>query len=129
MTPTFSSAGRPAGNLSSTTHCRNSSQNTGQLSSRPYLSRRMARSRSVVAGVMRSTIELGKATLRANPAREVGIDQLGETGDRVLGDVAVAGNVVAGHHREGRDAGRAAALQAGDDQAEGGLRRVDVARR
>ena len=37
VTPTFSSAGRPAGNLSSSTHCVNSSQNTGQLSSMPNL--------------------------------------------------------------------------------------------
>ena len=69
MTPTFSSAGRPAGNLSSTTHCRNSSQKTGQLSSTPHWSRRIARSRSVVAGVMRSTMELGRRRWRGSMRR------------------------------------------------------------
>ncbi len=86
----------------------------------------MARSRSVVAGVMRSTIELGKATFARIHCGELGIGKLGEARDRVLGDVAVAGNVVAGHHGERRDAGRAAALQPRCDQAEGGLRRVGV---
>ena len=76
---------------------------------------------------MRSTIELGNATFFADPACELGIGEFGEAGDRVLGDMAVAGNVVAGHHRERRDARLAPPLQAGGDQAERGLRRCEVA--
>ncbi len=89
----------------------------------------MPRSRSVVAGVMRSTIELGKATFARIQLRELGIGKLGEPRDRVLGHMAVAGNVVAGHHGEGRNARGAAPLQARRDQAEGGLRRLRLCAR
>jgi hypothetical protein len=41
------------------THCLKGSDTTGQLSTMPALSRSQARSSGVVAGVMRSTIELG----------------------------------------------------------------------
>ncbi len=61
--PTSSKAGRPAGNSSSTTHWMKSSQKTGQASSMPNSSRVILRSRSEVAGAMRSTMPLGKATL------------------------------------------------------------------
>mmetsp|Transcript_10065 Transcript_10065/g.25064 ORF Transcript_10065/g.25064 Transcript_10065/m.25064 type:complete len:211 (-) Transcript_10065:1123-1755(-) len=54
--------GRPAQKLSSITHCRKGSAMTGHSSSTPYSSRSRARCSGSVAGVMRSTIELGKGT-------------------------------------------------------------------
>ena len=72
--PTFSHCGRPSGKLSSTTHCRNSSQKTGQASMTPNCSAAILRSRSLVAGVMRSTIALGKATLDAIQSANVASD-------------------------------------------------------
>ena len=50
---------------SSSTHWVKGSQTTGHASSTPKRSATWARSSSVVTGVMRSTIELGKATCRA----------------------------------------------------------------
>mmetsp|Transcript_56567 Transcript_56567/g.132160 ORF Transcript_56567/g.132160 Transcript_56567/m.132160 type:complete len:245 (+) Transcript_56567:118-852(+) len=58
----LSQDGRPEGNLSSTTQSRKLSQMTGQPSSRLYLSLSSAFASSVVAGVMRSTIEFGNIT-------------------------------------------------------------------
>ncbi len=63
--------------------------------------------------------------MRSDPAREFRIGEFGDAGDGVFADMAVAGNVVARHHGERRDAGGAAALQAGDDQPERGFRRLD----
>ena len=71
---------------------------------------------------------VGEGDVVADPLREFGIGELGEARDRVLGHMAVAGDVVAGHHGEGRNARRAAALEARRDQAEGGLRRRRRAR-
>ena len=62
VTPTFSSAGRPIGKLSSTTHCRNGSQVTGTGSSPRPKAAAIVFSRGPVPGVMRSTMPLGKAT-------------------------------------------------------------------
>ncbi len=50
---------------SSSTHCVKGSQTTGQASVMPKRSATWARSSSVVTGVIRSTIELGKATCSA----------------------------------------------------------------
>ena len=44
----------------------------------------MPRSRSVVAGVMRSTMPLGKATLSLHPVGELRVDQRGEPDDARL---------------------------------------------
>ena len=71
-TPASSNAGRPAGKWSSTTHWMKSSQNTGQASSMPNSSRVIARSRSPVAGAMRSTMPFGKATLSRIQAASCG---------------------------------------------------------
>jgi hypothetical protein len=46
----------------------------------------------------------------------------GKAGNRRMSDLAIAGNVVAGHRREGRDVLVAAGFQAGDDQPEHGFR-------
>ncbi len=92
----------------------------------PNVSAQWAISRAVVAGVMRSTMEFGKATFAAIQSAKAGSLQPCETGDGVLGDVAVAGDVVAGHHRERHEAGRAAALQARHDEAEHGIRIVGI---
>ncbi len=61
--------------------------------------------------------------LRTQPASAV-IDQIGKADDGVLGDVAVAGDVVAAHDREGRVPSARRRLQAGKDQAEGGFWRA-----
>ena len=95
----------------------------------PNSSRVIARSRSPVAGAMRSTMPFGKATLSRTQAARLGVLRLGEAGDGVAGDDAVVRDVVAGEHGEGREAGGAAGAQAGEDQAEDGLGRVGVARR
>ena len=124
--PTSSKAGRPAGKRSSTTHWMKSSQNTGQASSMPNSSRVIARSRSEVAGAMRSTMPLGKATLSRTQAASFGSCASARPSDGVARDDAVVRDVVAGEHGEGRDAGGAAGAQAGEDQAEHGLGRVGV---
>ena len=71
-TPASSYGGRPKENESSSTHCVNGSHTTGQRSSTPNRSRTSARSSSVVTGVIRSTIELGKRTSRATHAPSSG---------------------------------------------------------
>ena len=65
-----------------------------------------------------------KSDIAADKGGKRGIGHLGEADDGVLGDVAVARKIVAGHDRIGRDAGGAPLLQAGGDEAEGRLRRV-----
>ena len=60
---TFSNAGLPLGKLSSRTHCLKLSQKIGQPSLIPYCWAHAFRSRSPVAGVIRSTIPFGQATL------------------------------------------------------------------
>ena len=74
-TPTCSSAGRPRGKLSSSTHWMKSSAKTGLSSMMPKSSRIMARSRSLVAGVMRSTMPFGKATFAAIQSAKAGSDR------------------------------------------------------
>ncbi len=60
--PAIDQSGRPCGNRSSITHWLNGSVTTGAASSIPRRAAIAARSRSVVAGVMRSTMVDGKAT-------------------------------------------------------------------
>ena len=74
-TPTFSSAGRPVGKRSSSTHWRNGSHATGTASIRPKVGGASARSRSEVAGVMQSTMELGKATFAATQSASAGSER------------------------------------------------------
>ena len=57
---------------SSSTHCVKGSQTTGHRSSIPNRSRTSARSASVVTGVMRSTMELGKRTSRSTQSPSSG---------------------------------------------------------
>ena len=71
-TPASSSGGRPRLNRSSSTHCVKGSHTTGHPSSMPNRSRTSFRSSSVVAGVIRSTIELGKGTSRSTQAPSSG---------------------------------------------------------
>ncbi len=61
-TPASSSGGRPRPKSSSSTHWWNGSQTTGHRSSTPNWLARLARSSSVVTGVMRSTMQLGNRT-------------------------------------------------------------------
>ena len=67
---------------------------------------------------------IGKCDVGANPARELGIGKLREAGDGVLGDMTVAGDIVAGHHGERRNSCGPAALERGGDEAKRRLRRV-----
>lgn len=60
-TPTASNAGRPAENSSSRTHWVNGSATTGHRSAMPVRAATSSASPFGVAGVMRSTIELGNA--------------------------------------------------------------------
>ena len=69
---------------------------------------------------------IGEGDAPANPAREFGIGELSEAGDGVLGDMTVAGDVVAGHHGERRNSCGAAALERGGDEAKRRLRRFRV---
>ena len=65
IAPARSHAGRPAAKSSSMTHCVNGSVTTAPSSRAPSASPIRARSSSVVAGVIRSTIVEGKVTLAA----------------------------------------------------------------
>ena len=56
-----------------------------------------------------------------DPVGEVRIGQTCKTADRRFGDLAIARDVVAAHHREGRNVSLPARPQPGDDQAENGL--------
>ena len=105
-TPTSSNAGRPAGKSSSTTHWMKSSQNTGQASSMPNSSRLIARSRSPVAGAMRSTMPFGKATVVAHPGGEPGSCASARPATASRQTHAVVRDVVAGQHGERRGARR-----------------------
>ena len=77
---------------------------------------------SVVAGVMRSTMPLGNATLSRTQAARPLVEIVRQPGDGIAGDDAVVGDVVARHDGERRDARRLAARQPGQHQAERGLR-------
>ena len=72
VAPAASQAGRPSGKRSSITHWVNGSVTTGQASSRPSAAATRARSASVVAGTMRSTMVSGQATSPRDEAPEVG---------------------------------------------------------
>ena len=81
-----------------------------------------------VGGGGRDTVDhrIGESDVRPDPAREFRIGEFRNARDGVFANAAVAGNVVARHHGEGRDAGGATALQAGDDQPERGPRRLEA---
>ena len=79
-----------------------------------------SRSASVVDGVIRSTMQLGKAHRGVDPGRELGVGQPGEPDDRLPGVVAVALEVVAGQHGERGGAGVAPSAQPLDDVRERG---------
>mmetsp|Transcript_17032 Transcript_17032/g.51318 ORF Transcript_17032/g.51318 Transcript_17032/m.51318 type:complete len:254 (-) Transcript_17032:1203-1964(-) len=67
-----SQLGLPAEKESSMTHCRKGSAITGHSSMMPYSERSSSRCSFSVAGVMRSTIEFGKATSRSIHAARSG---------------------------------------------------------
>ena len=69
-----------------------------------------------------------KGDVLRDPAGEVLVDQARQPYDGIGRDMAVMGNVVAGHHREGDALLVAPAHQSGEDQAEDGLRRRHVPR-
>ncbi len=69
-----------------------------------------------------------KGDVVVHPAGEILLDQLRQPDNRVRRDMAVVGDVVAGHDGEGRDVLLAPPHQPGEDQAEHGLRRVHVLR-
>ena len=82
--------------------------------------------RSVVAGVMRSTMEVD---VLVDPGREVGGAAQCEAAHRLPGGLAVARQVVAAHDRHAPGAGEPATLQRGDDEPQGAARRCAVIRR
>ncbi len=61
---------------------------------------------------------VGKADVALDPAGQVGVDQAGERQRGLAGHVAVVGEVVAGHHREGADTVAAALGQRRAEQTE-----------
>ena len=83
----------------------------------PSASATAARSASVVAGTMRSTIVDGKATSSAIHLAELRRSQRGELRHDPLHGAAVGGEVVAAQHGEGRHARGAPARQRGHDEA------------
>ena len=88
----------------------------------------MARSRSVVAGVMRSTMELGKATFaRIHPASS-GSESSASPATAFSVTWPLPGMLSHDITVKGATSGRAAALEARRDQAERRLRRVRVLR-
>ncbi len=70
--PAASHAGRPAGNSLWITHSLNGSVGTGAASTNPVAARTDARCSSVVAGVIRSTMVVPKATFAATHPASVG---------------------------------------------------------
>ena len=78
-----------------------------------------SRSASVVDGVIRSTMQLGKPP-GVDPGGELGVGQPGEPDDGLAGVVTVALEVVAGQHGERGGAGVPAPAQPLDDIGEGG---------
>ena len=81
-----------------------------------------------LTGCRRDAVDhgIGEGDVFVDPLGEIGVGQPGQAGDGRLCHFAIAGNVVAAHYGEGRNAGRAAALEAGDDQAEDALRMVRI---
>ena len=81
-----------------------------------------------VGGRRRDAVDhaVGEGDVVADPAGELGSCASARPRTALRGDDAVVRDVVAGEHGEGRDAGGAAGAQAGEDQAEHGLRRVGV---
>ena len=65
-----------------------------------------ARSRGPVAGVMRSTMPFGKATLAATQSAKAGSDSRARPTTAALRHMAIAGQVVARHHGKGQHARR-----------------------
>ena len=116
--PARSQSGRPAQNASSITHWRKFSCVTGARSSMPS-SRASASSAGPVAGTMQSTIELGNAQLPRDPAREIGVRQLGEPRHDPAQDAAVALQVVAAQAGERPPPLRPPDGQGRDHRAEG----------
>jgi hypothetical protein len=81
----------------------------------------LARSASVVAGVMRSTMVQGKLTLPIQIAR-LGVHLVGKRHNGRFGQLAVAGQVVATEHGKGRQAGSLRRrLEGLHDQAQNGF--------
>ncbi len=127
--PTSSKAGRPAGKASSTTHWMKSSQNTGQASSMPNSSRVICRSRSR-GGRARCgrPCAFGKATVSRTQAAKPASCAAARPATASRQTLPLCGTLSQDMHGEGRDPGGAAGLQAGEDQAEDGLRVVGVLR-
>ena len=81
-TPAFSSGGLPSAKSSSSTQAVNGSATTGHRSLTPKSRRTSAAISKVVAGVIRSTIELGNSDVFApptRPARDLGCSALAST--------------------------------------------------
>ena len=128
VTPTSSSAGRPAVKWSSRTHCRNGSQKTGPV---VLDAETLLQHRALAVGRRRGDAvdhAVRERDLVANIGAEVPVDEIGKAGHRILRHVPVAGNVVAGHDGEGQRAARPAALERRDEDAEDAFRRVEMRR-
>ena len=104
------------------THWMKSSQNTGQASSTPKSSRQIARSRSPVAGAMRSTMPFGKATVSRTQAARAGSWASARPATVLRATTPLCGMLSQESTVKGGAAGGAAGAQAGEDQAEDGLR-------
>ena len=81
------------------------------------VSKAIWRSRSEVAGVMRSTMALGNATLASTHSASR-VHQAGQTGDSISRDNTIVRNVITRHHGIGRKTLRLAGLEAMQDQTE-----------
>ena len=111
-TPASSNGGRPYGNSSSMTHWMNVSATTGQRSIEAVLGRAgTSGPLAWSAGVMRSTMPLGKATLRADPGLEAGLHHGADAQRGRPRRRPVAHDVVAAEHREAAQAAHRAGPQ------------------
>ena len=99
---------------------------TGQASSMPNWSRAIARSRSEVAGAMRSTMRVGEGDVPRIQAASSGSCASARPATAFCATTPLCGILSQDMHGEGRDAGGAAGAEPGEDQAEDGLRRVGV---
>ena len=71
---------------------------------------------------------IGEGDRGLDPLGQFRVDQRGQTGDRIFGDVAIARNIVAAHYREGDNASLSTFDQTRQDQTERGFRRIEMSR-